>query len=171
MLKTIILVRHGETEKDKTNPERSLTARGVTQMVSCAKKLEPIINRKNAVIITTNTLRAQRSAQIISKELKIPVVAIFNDLRVENLDLLGEVPNKQLFEKYFEQKGLPKSIPTPKEMAERFMKAVQSQNPSEVVIVVGHGLALESFAYYQERLKSSLANLSELDYSEFIVLS
>ena len=169
MLKTIILVRHGETEKDKTNPERNLTARGVAQMISSAKKLKPIIKGINTVLITTNTLRAQRSAQIISEELNIPVVAIFNDLRVENLDQLGEIPDKELFEKYFQQKNLPKSIPTPKEMAKRFIKAVQSQN-SEVVIVVGHGIALECYDFYQKQFKSSLPNLFELDYGNFIVL-
>lgn len=168
---TIILVRHGESEKDKTNLLRKLTTRGKNQILKTADKIKPLAKKGESEIITTTTPRAVESAKIISSNLAIPIKRNFGNLRVENIDKLGNSKDELSFV-YFEKfrKGkLPQTIPSPNKVVKRFFAAI-NKTCSKILVIVGHSGALETFTVFQERFIPDRKISKELRYGEFIVL-
>ncbi len=174
MLNTIILIRHGETEANKENPSRGLTSRGRKQVIKTAIAIQKSIVGP-CKIISTSTQRARESSRVISERLNIPIAAEFENLRVENIQEIGTKRNYKdltaLYFHLFSESKLPKIIPTPLEMAKRFLLAISSlvENPF-TIIVVGHSAALESFANYQTKYLPTQKIKGELKYGQFVIL-
>lgn len=176
MIKKIILIRHGESERDKTNPDRKITPRGIRQIQKAAYDIIPVVNGKKCEIISTATVRTVQSAKIISEKLGIPYSKTSPNLRVENINVLEKKYPKEkditfLYFKIFEKGVLPQEIPSPKIVVKRFFKAFKGLADNEIAIVVGHSGALESFALYQDLFLSKTKLKRELKYGEFIVLT
>src|SRR3989338_7124599 len=67
-IQKILLIRHGETEKDKSNPSRGLTEKGISQIRLVSKVIRPFIS-SNTQILSSDTNRAKQTAQIIGETL------------------------------------------------------------------------------------------------------
>lgn len=82
--KLIYFVRHGETELNAKNirqgPEGSLTEKGRAQALATAKRF-PKYKGSPKIIISSPFQRTKETAEIIAKELKIPIK--YSDLLVE----------------------------------------------------------------------------------------
>lgn len=174
MVKTIILIRHGESEKDKNNPKRGLTSNGISQIKNTAKKLVSLIENKSCLIITTKTKRTRRSAAILSKILKIKVKQTQIGLRVDNFDVIeAKYPKTKnqtfMYFNDYDTNQLESSVPAPNVIANRFLK-IAGKLEQDLIIFVGHGAALESFVKYQSVFISNKILEKELEYGEFIVL-
>lgn len=174
MLKRIILIRHGESQKDKQNPKRGLTKRGVKQIEDAAISIKKIMIG-NCKIITTDTNRTRQSSIILSKILDLDFETTELNLRVDNFDLIErENKNKSnLVFKYFktfEDGKLNAKIATPVEILNRFIDLI-SNYKCDTIIIVGHSGALESFIVYQDKFIPAMKFKKELEYGEFIVLN
>lgn len=172
MINKIILIRHGESEKDKTNPNRNITTKGIKQIRLSSIKIKRVIKNENSLIICSNTLRTKNSGQIISEKLGLDLVVSKSNLRVQNIQLL-ERKKRVLLLDYFEsfQKGtLPKSIPSPIKVANRFLMLVKKYSKYESLIIVGNSGGLESFITYQKKFIPDSPFKRELKYGEFVVL-
>lgn len=174
MIKTIILTRHGETEKNKDDPERKLTSSGKRQMKVAAGLIKPLVQGKEMVIVSTQTDRARSSSNIVSKEIGCKII-YSNNLRVENIKLLQNPKDKnknltQLYFQNFDAGKLPASIPPPTEIVKRFQEIISNNQQLNILIFVGHSGALESFINYQTIFKSNIKLERELNYGEVVVL-
>ena len=82
--KLIYFVRHGESEQNAENirqgPEGLLTERGIAQAVATAKRF-PKEKGKPQVIISSPYERTKETANIVAKELNLPIE--YCDLLVE----------------------------------------------------------------------------------------
>lgn len=175
MPKTIIVIRHGESESDKNNPYRRLTPVGKSQIAESAKKIKELMGNSGGQIVTTQTTRTIQTATILSKILEFPVKETRINLRVENFGIIEEryPKSKNLTFKYFEdfKNGkLDPTIPAPTQIAGNFLKVI-GKFENELIIIVSHGAALESFVLYQSTYKTNKVVNNELNYGEFIVLN
>lgn len=174
MLKTVILIRHGESEQKKDDPERKITPKGKRQIEDVIGGIEPLVKNKKCEIISTPTPRTVESAKIISVKLNLPFRKTFPKLRVENIKkITSKKQSSELTFAYFEkaEKGrLPNEVPAPTEIVNRFSQAISKVSKNEVLIVVGHSGALETFVNYQKLFKARKKLRKELSYGEFIVL-
>lgn len=170
MITQVVIIRHGQSEKDKRNPNRGITEVGKSQIKSAAQALKVLAKGKRVVLIASNTPRAQQSAGILSKALTADILT-FPKLRVENLDLLSEDPDKlfNLYFKSFEEGELPKAVLSPKEMAGEFLNIIGGIKGYDMGIIVGHSVALEAFANYQQIFLPG-EKVDELGYGEFFIL-
>lgn len=168
----IILIRHGESEKDKENPLRQLTENGKRQIAEAGAVLKKLIGTGSAEIIASTTPRAVQSASLLSKILNIRFEKKFSNLRIENIEQVSKDRDNLTF-KYseaFKKKTLPFKVPSPRAMVRRFLDAVATSD-SDTVIIVGHSGALEAFANYQQIFLPEKKLEGELKYGEFIVLT
>lgn len=168
----IILIRHGESEKDKNNPLRQLTENGKKQIANAGAVLKNLMDTPDAEIISTTAPRAVQSAQILAQKLGVPFKKRFANLRVENIELISANPDNLTFKYFsaFEAGVLPKRVPSPRAIVRRFLKAVDTSN-ARILIIVGHSGALESFANYQDLFSPDKRLKRELRYGEFVVLT
>lgn len=174
MVKNIVLIRHGESEKDKTNPQRGLTSRGKNQIKNASEKIKKIISGSSK-IVSTATVRTEQTAQIISGILGVNFETTSINLRVDNFDLIEEEFGKvsDIVFKYFgkfENGKMDSRITSPVEILNRFNKLIKKFK-CENLIIVGHSAALECFIEYQDRFIANTNFKKELEYGEFIVLS
>lgn len=174
MVKQVIIIRHGETEKDKSNPERDLTPNGKQQIIKTSKEIRKFIQGSKIALITTNFKRSIHSGEIIKKELAINEKTIrYNDLIVENINSLNPEMNLDLTFSYFKSSNdgmLPSNIPTPQVVAQRFLDLIAATVGPELLIIVSHSGAIESFINYQNQYISNKRIKKELKYGEFVVL-
>ena len=168
----IIIIRHGESEKDKSNPLRGLTEKGKKQIAETGVVLKKLAANQSVEIISSTTPRAVQTAEIFAKALEAPFTKRFCNLRVENIEQVSR-NQENLTAKYFEafaKKALPFKVPSPRAMVRRFLDAVGASN-AEIVIIAGHSGALEAFAAFQTIFTSEKKLERELKYGEFIVLT
>jgi broad specificity phosphatase PhoE len=176
MLKDIILVRHGQSQKDKSNPQRKLTSTGAKQILNTSKEIYNLFPsvKVSLEIFTSNTTRTIMSANILANYFKIGEVKTSANIRVKNIDLLETVTDEDITVKYFslfENNQLSKTITPPPIVAARFLKVVTKINEStENIIIVGHGTALEAFAYYQDIFIPAIHFSKELGYGDWLWL-
>lgn len=175
MVDTVIVIRHGETLKDKNNPKRNLTKRGVRMLEKKAEELKRFVNIGASEIVCTPTVRTRISARILGSKLNIPVREKEYNLRVDNLDRLNLEKIDNVTEFYFQASKdtkLPRKVPSPKTVARRFLQAImESDFSTETLIIVSHSVALESFVKYQSTYAPKNLPDGELKYGEFIVLN
>lgn len=173
--KLLILIRHGETEKDKTNPNRKLTKNGKKQVKSTCKKLKPHLKNLKGIVITSDRLRALETANIVSKEFGIKIVKEISNSSVENITILENEKPIDLdltfyyFKNYIDGK-LPKAIPSPKTISRRIMRVIGKFVNPGFIIVIGHGIALESLAVFQNKYKLVGKLNKELEYGDYLIL-
>lgn len=172
MTQKIILIRHGESQKNKEDPLRRLTVLGIKEIRQTAKRIQPLVENKKCRIVSTSTPRATESAQILSQELGIKFNNSFADLRVENIKELTTKRNGLTWEYFqaFKEKRLPKQIPPPNVIAKRFLEAASKFKKQEILIFIGHSGALEAFALFQKKFEPTTKLKKELEYGEHIIL-
>lgn len=175
MVKTVVVIRHGETTANKTDPKRGLTDLGAKKTNAQAEKIKAIIGTRKTEIVCTKTTRSIESAEILSSILDSPIRAKKYDLRVDRLYLLESSGDELILEKYINATNgnkLPAKVPSPKTVARRFLGAIVESEPEvEVLVVVSHSIAIEAFLRYQSVYSSDKKTInSQLDYSDFVVL-
>lgn len=164
-MKRLILVRHGQTTKDKTNPDRGLSSRGIIQVKLLSQHLQPLVIQP-AIILYSQTHRAQQTAFIIARRLHINTKP--TDLRLKNIHLLqpkGIRPAQAYL-------GLNKyrDIESPQELVDRWLKIFNSVNHS-TVIAISHEVSLEAFFYHQAVFRLERKNFRKFfDYADFASL-
>jgi len=176
MIKNIILIRHGQSQRDKSDPKRKLTQTGAKQIFSTAKEVHhyfPQISN-SLEIFTSNTTRTIMSADILAKYFIVSEVKIITCIRVENIDLIETMTNGDVTAEYFDlykSDQLPKMVSPPALIAAKFTEVVsKSSQSTENLIIVGHGCALEAFAYYQEIFEPAFPFSKELGYGDWLWL-
>lgn len=81
-MKRLILIRHGQTQKGKNDPERTLTLEGEDSITEAAERLRPYLIGE-VVILHSPTLRTRQSAIIIAEVLGC------EDIRTAGLRMIG----------------------------------------------------------------------------------
>lgn len=139
----LILVRHGQTTQDKTNPDRGLSPSGIIQVKILSQRLQSLVIQP-AIILHSQTHRAQQTAFIIARRLHINTKPA--DLRLKNIDLL-QPKDARPAQAYLSlnQYG---NIESPQELVDRWLKIFNSVNHS-TVIAISHESSLEAFFYHQ----------------------
>lgn len=177
MIKTIIILRHGETTKDKNNPQRGLTKLGKKQMEVAGLKIKKIVGSQKAVVITANTKRARQSAIILVKCLKIPLSKKRPNLRITNIEKLKKfsimypkASLTQIYFKLFKTKKLPDFVEKPDIIVSRFIKVINLMKFFSIVIIVSHAGAIEAFVKFQNKYKVKKIINNEITYGKFIIL-
>ena len=156
-IQKILLIRHGETEKDESNPSRGLTEKGISQIRLVSKVIRPFIS-SNTQILSSDTNRAKQTAQIIGETLSI------KDLHILPLRIVGAENIREIVWENEKRKIRPTktylslenykelNIESPIELAKRWTKELNSIN-AKTLIVVGHEASLEAFLYNQKVFK------------------
>ncbi len=178
MIQRIVLIRHGQTEKDKTNPNRKLTEIGRNQIIETCKIISKKVPgiRKNLEIFSSNTNRTIESAMLIRQFFGLKSITKFSNMRVLNIDswITNSACERDVTARYFDSYlsyNLPNEVSTPKFVAESFLENLNKvRNQTKNVIIIGHGSALESFAFFQTRYKPSTRFVKELDYGDWLLL-
>lgn len=172
----IILIRHGETSKDKTLNDRELTRYGIAQIKSRAKELGFILEGET-IILHTPAFRAKQSASILAKILKHSET-MTADLRISNIDLLADEIERSLkqglrvaevYLSHSDQKLQDMGIETPRHLYRRWMSIFQKYR-NKNIICVSHEGSLEAFCSIQNRLKCVHKTFDKyFDYSDYII--
>ena len=171
----LTLVRHGETDYNKENKvnggnvDTVLNATGKKQVQDLAKKLK---KQKFDLIISSDLSRAVETAEIISKELKVPHVARWEELRERNTGEWTGKPGKDFLTVLprggIVSPGLSPLTPPGGESFEVFVRRLQGaldrirkEYPGKRVLVACHGGPLKCLQALVENL--SLAEAAALD--------
>ena len=164
-MKRLILVRHGQTTKDKTNPDRGLSPRGIIQVKALSQRLQSLVIPPT-IILHSPTHRAQQTASIIAKTFHANTKPA--DLRLKNIDLL-QLKGMQPAPAYLNlnQYG---NIESPPELVNRWLKIFNSINHT-TVIAISHEASLEAFFYHQTRFKLEHKSFRKFfNYTDFASL-
>lgn len=186
-IQNIILVRHGETTKDKSDSNRRLTSRGKADMKLTAKKIQKFINC-DVTLTSANNNRAIESAEILSTCLKIPfkkdISLEVDSFLIKSWDPIKKLQvsdtnykDRDLTEIYFDlyQKDmLPKDVTSPEIVGQKFYKIIKNLKlTTKCLIIVANGGSLESAAFYQSFYVPKFGDKlyqKPINYSEFIIL-
>ena len=188
-IQKIIMMRHGQTGSDKTDPDRLLIPTGITELRSKLDQLKTEVNLYPVEIISTGTPRAIQTAQIISKYLCIEYNRYLTDKASEFLisewtsiyNIKLEYPEyfeKDLTEIYLSLNSLgklPADIKRPQEVAKTFLDFIKSiKSDVKTLVYVANGGSIEAACYYQNMYrpaKNDIINQKILGYSDYIILN
>lgn len=158
-LTTVYLVRHGETEWNlkkliQGHADSPLREAGIEQAKTVAKDLKKI---KFDIVFSSDSLRAKRTAEIITAEHKL-IVETTKLLRERYFGEMEGKPNEALnaFQELFkkmEDEEISKfrhasDSETDEEMTTRliiFLRELAATHPGEKALVVTHGAILRAF--------------------------
>jgi len=181
----LILVRHGETEKNVSGKLHSssdpevLNKKGRNQMETTAKYL---LSFKSWIIYGSKEKRANESAEIIAKVCKVPMKLIdgmqerdWGDFSGKSWDEIKKVLDPMSLEERYTY--IPPKGESWKEFEERLIKTVNHilrENENKTVVVVTHGGAIRALMPYllgvpkEESFKydPDNASLTIFDYSK-----
>lgn len=146
----IILVRHGESEKNvniTNNKDSPLTARGKKQVEHLANRLKEY---DISEIYSSNLVRAKQTAEIISKKIKIPIKEHFQEL--------NEYEIKELKSRSFHLFNIRL-----KKLKKLLKIILKDKNKDKNIIIVAHGTANKIILGHLLNLKPSkrLVKLSQ----------
>ena len=164
-MKRLILVRHGQTTPDKSNPDRGLSPHGIIQIKALSLLLQPLII-KPTIIIHSPTYRAKQTARIIAKQLSIRTKTA--NLRLKNVGNLqpGNIRPAQAYLS-LNQYG---NIESPQKLVNRWLKIFNSVTHT-TVIAISHEASLEAFFYHQTTFKLERKSFRKFfDYADFASL-
>lgn len=171
----LILIRHGETTGDKTNPHRTLTARGVRAVRRVCQVLAPYIGGR-IVVICSPTARAVQSASIIKNIVKA-------DMRQAELYISGE----DKIEELLKLEGAARADKVATYLSSHHHDSVGIEAPTsltrrwenifgvygrthDTVIAVSHGGALDAFTLHCKSfdlIKKSYQRY--FDYADYVI--
>ncbi len=184
----IYLVRHGEDQDNmhgvlNGRRDQSLTLRGEAQAMSAAKQLRAL-DIPFAVVYTSPLVRAVKTAEIITNELRAKRAEILSDLIERDFGVMtGELvtripelcgPNILVTEKntYFLSAKKAEAFPQMMTRARRLLKRIALRTPNGAVILVTHGdIGKMIYAsYYELDWKEVLESL-HFDNCDVLLLS
>jgi len=182
-MERVILVRHGETEKNKRGlihpyaDEELLTERGVSQILATAKRLKDFHPDK---IYSSKGRRAQQSGELIAGELSLKLRTLqgieernWGDFSGRTWEEVQKVLDKMtLGERY---NYVPPNGESWREFETRLIKAITGvleENKGTTIVVLSHGGAIRALMPYflsmprDESFKHSphVASITIFDY-------
>lgn len=174
-MKRLILIRHGQTQKGKNEPERTLTLEGEDRIAEAADKLYPYILGP-VIILYSPTLRTRQSAIIIGEVLDCENIWSA-DLRMIGPELIASranagsllgIPAAAVYmQKMHDQ---PVQIETPEQLVNRFNEIFNSY-AEDTVIAVSHEPALNTFIKSIKGFNTVFKSFDRsFDYADFIIL-
>jgi broad specificity phosphatase PhoE len=156
---TLILVRHGETKKNKAGElhgafdSELLTAKGRRQLIKTSEALK---NMNISLVYTSEENRAQESAKIVSENLGVPLKKIaglqernWGDFSGKSWDEVKEVLDPMTLQERFTYK--PPEGESWKEAEERLINVVKKvlrMNEGKTVAIITHGGAIRILMPY-----------------------
>ncbi len=177
--KIIYFVRHGETENNAANirqgPNGPLSARGREQALATAKRF-PKHRGRPQVIIASPFQRTKETAEIIAKELNMPVE--YSDLLVERrnpTEIIGHSGGEKevrlivdQIDKSFHDDNLrysdEENFVDLKARAKKLLRYITRRSESRIIMVT-HGIFLKMVAAYMtEGDKLTASEYNELSY-------
>lgn len=147
-----ILLRHGETIYQAKNIRRiysandnlhlPLTKRGKKMIEKSARELK---NKKIDMIFSSDFYRAKKSAEIVSKELKLPVIF---DERLKEIDMgifkgkpISDYENyfSSLYQKFLKKSPKGESRRDVKKRLKSFYNETNKKYKNKTILVISHG--------------------------------
>lgn len=189
IIKTIIFIRHGQTTDDKNDPNRSLTNAGITLVSKTCNQISQEINLFPVEIISTNTVRAIQTAQILSDYLKIKyrqdLSLKASAFLIKEWNYIRQIKSQNIkysssdltyiYLSLAENNKLPANIKRPFQVANQFIKFIKSiKSDAKTLIFIANGGSIEAASYYQKYYlpdKNDIVNKRILDYSEYLILT
>ncbi|MEK9181784.1 MAG: histidine phosphatase family protein [Patescibacteria group bacterium] len=191
-VKLIYFVRHGETEWNakgiRQGPDGSLTEKGRAQALATARRF-PKRKGHPQVIISSPYERAKETAEIIGKELKIPIK--YSDFLVERKNpsqIVGHSGEEKgvrkivdLIDKSFHDDDLrysdEENFIDLKDRARKLLKYIGRRREKRIIMVT-HGIFLKmivSYMLYGKKLTASeyneLSYLNQIDNAGMAICS
>ena len=191
-VKLIYFVRHGETEWNakgiRQGPDGSLTEKGRAQALATAQRF-PKHRGRPQVIISSPYERAKETAEIIGKELKIPIK--YSDFLVERKNpsqIVGHSGEEKdvrkivdLIDKSFHDDDLrysdEENFIDLKDRARKLLKYIGRRREKRIIMVT-HGIFLKmivSYMLYGKKLTASeyneLSYLNQIDNAGMAICS
>src|SRR5690349_16486216 len=155
-----IFVRHGKSQDNQddlvSRPDTPLTKEGEGQAREVARQLR---NKHVAVIAASPFPRAQQTAQIIAKELKIDTVQTIDDLRERGLGQFEGHKHEHEHTWYHTVEGQGDVEPRGVVIArcESALATIKKLSAQGMVLVVGHTIA----GYYLRQVASGKRRVDE----------
>ena len=174
-MKTLIILRHGKTDKNKSKHNRRLTADGQLQVFNLACKLKNYCS-KPTHIYCSPTVRAKETALIISKIVASTKI-IMAECRVLGIDTIkntieaNERRGITPIETYFDLQNYESiGVESPEALVSRWLKLFESCD-AETIIIVSHEVTLEAFFYYQTFFQVMYQSFTmNFDYADYAIL-
>ncbi len=174
-MKKLILVRHGQTTSNKSNPDRGLSPRGVKQVINLASKLRSSIIIPAAIIYST-TKRASQTAHILGRYLSITDISPA-PIRIKNVD------NIALIIKHQQKQGITPAqaylslgnykkygVESPAQLAKRWLNIIKPIK-AQTIILVSHEASLDAFLRFQYRFRLNQTSFDQFfDYADYAIL-
>ena len=169
-MKKIILVRHGQTIQDKSNPDRGLSPVGIKQVSNLAQSLNLSIISP-AVILHSNTHRAAQTAHIIGQSLSITNICSAN-LRIQHIDKIAQLIRHHPAQAYLSLKRYHHyGVESPAQLTKRWLKII-SPLKAKTIILVSHEASLEAFLYSQKIFNVKHKSFNQFfDYADYALIS
>lgn len=176
-MKTIIFIRHGNTDKSDRSPERHLTRTGKLNIMQKAKEISQRLEIKNVLVITSDTNRAKETGEIIADKLNTGNL-VTRDVRIkglgqiaENLDNLKK-QNKSLVEYYLSLSEYTEfGIESPENFVLRIEKIVKEFRGYDCLFFVTHEISLEVFVSLAKSFKAVYKSYSRVtNYGDYAIL-
>lgn len=176
-MRTIIFIRHGNTDKSDRSSERHLTMEGKLNIELKAKEILQKLELEDVLIITSDTNRAKETGEIIADKLNTGNL-VTRDIRIkglgqiaENLDSLKK-QNKSLVEYYFSLGGYANlGIESPEDFVLRIEKIIKEFRGYDCLFFVTHEISLEVFVSLTKSFKAVYKSYSRVtNYGDYAIL-
>lgn len=168
---TLILIRHGETERNKSSPLRELTSKGKNAIKQVAHELQTYTS-SSVNIFCTNTVRTKQTAQLLKTVLRNARI-IIGPFRIIGIDHLKKeiTEAKNPYNAYMHCIHLKaRAVETPQELVKRWLTQIATTN-HETNIIVSHEISLEAFFYSQTQFQVKYQSfLQFFNYGDYAVL-
>lgn len=177
-MKKLILIRHGETTKDKSDEKRVLTSNGIARSKELAQELSSHIENTNkTVIIHTGKLRSIETAVLVAHNNDITNIEQLN-FRIKHLGILSNQLNsakdasESLVECYLKLHKQFLEIENKKDYITRIEKELEKVfQIYDLVIAVSHEVSMEVFIEYSVKYDLIIKTFgTTTNYSDYAVL-
>jgi broad specificity phosphatase PhoE len=174
-MKRLILIRHGQTQKGKNEPERTLTIEGEDAIAEAAFAMRKYI-LGSVAILHSPTLRTRQSANIIGEVIGCEDIQKA-DLRVNGVELVAAranaskifgIPEAAIYMQKVQSLNL--EIETPEQTYLRFKEIFNSIN-AQTIIAVSHEPAIRIFLDRVQGLNIIFKSFQHVcGFADFIVI-
>ncbi len=178
-MENLILIRHGETGDNKSDPKRALTKEGQRKVGEVALLLSRNFKDKEFLILTTDTYRAVQTSNILAKELTVNKI-VKSKLRILNLDNLRSIIQSNEKKRIRPAKtylSMPDNqlkeleVETSDQVFNRWTKLIKDFKAKNVIIV-SHECSLEAFLSKQKGYTVIRKSFKKyFNYGDFAILT
>jgi len=180
MTKVLILMRHAETTKNKSNLNRGISVKGKKLHTRKSEELlSKVTDMSNARMFCSESKRAVQSAMITKKIVRTTKSITIDKFRLNNIENIEDIIQSNSLrgwtpaQTYLQliasaKKGL--EVESPDVLIARWDKLTKETGPN-VILIISHECSLEAYLYFQKGYKLQVKSFDKyFGYSDYAIL-